>query len=95
MRVDQLAAVLYRAACFSTILLFVPLPSTAQEKHTVDSLRLVLREASTDSTRFKCLLAMAAEYIGPDPDSAYFIRMSARAMAALTGRPDDMGEVEG
>jgi adenylate cyclase len=87
--------VLYRAACFITILLSVPIGSTAQDKRSIDSLRLVLRQTSQDSTRFKCLLAMAGEYIGPDPDSAYSICRSARTIAPLTGRPGDPGEVEG
>jgi class 3 adenylate cyclase/Tfp pilus assembly protein PilF len=87
--------VLYRAACLITILLLAPLCSPAQDKHAVDSLRLMLRQASADSTRFKCLLAMAGEYIGPDPDSAYAICLRAGSIAAATGRPGDPGEAEG
>ncbi|MBP7513237.1 MAG: tetratricopeptide repeat protein [Flavobacteriales bacterium] len=61
----------------------------------MDSLRSVLRHAPADSTRFKCLIALAGEYIGSDPDTTFAICLSARGVAAKTGRPGDVGEVEG
>ena len=67
----------------------------AQDQRVVDPLRQALLTTTQDSTRFACLMGLAAEYIGPDPDSAYLFCMSARAIAPLTGRPGDPGEVEG
>ncbi len=71
------------------------LTASSQRPGAVDSLRAVLNRAPSDSTRFNCLIALAGEYIGPDPDTTFAICQTARSVAAKTGRPGDVGEVEG
>jgi class 3 adenylate cyclase/Tfp pilus assembly protein PilF len=48
-----------------------------------------------DSSRFRLLLLIAAEHLGSHADSATFYCEQARILAPRTGRPADVGEVEG
>ena len=67
----------------------------AQDNRALDPLRLELAQARHDSLRVRTLLAMAAEWLGTEPDSAFDCCMRAKAIADRTGRAEDAAEVEG
>ncbi len=60
-----------------------------------DSLQRALTTAKQDSIRFDLLLALAGEYLDSDPRVAMRYCEQARDLCARTGRPGDLGEVEG